>query len=438
MNKKGQFIKLYGALAVILIAVYLVLIFHYLGSVDNKQLNLVQVNDIVKTVEENWELLSTNNEGNSVDLIKTIETTDSMNSLNYAITTITGDILSKTPNSNYHSLNQSITNRDTIIDLNVDNQPVGKVIIENDTGHQLREIQHKLEGIGILFVVVIAIIEVVYLMLLYHNIIKPFELLKNFATSVAIGNYDLPLKMDRNNLFGAFTESFDIMREELMISKERERKIAQSKKELVASLSHDIKTPVASIKAIAELMQAQGKDEQTSKQIQIIETKADQIELLINNLFHSALEEMNELKVETTEENSSILKDMILTSDFYKKVRDFTIPECLIYCDKLRMQQVVDNIINNSYKYANTELTIHCEILDKRLLLTIQDYGKTSIETEVPLLCEKFFRGSNTNGKTGSGIGLYISKYFMNKMNGNLEVQQNKDGFMVLLTICMP
>ena len=60
--------------------------------------------------------------------------------------------------------------------------------------------------------------------------------------------------MDRENVFGAFTESFDLMRHELRRARERERRASQSKKELVAKLSHDIKTPIASIRAVAEVM----------------------------------------------------------------------------------------------------------------------------------------------------------------------------------------
>ena len=86
------------------------------------------------------------------------------------------------------------------------------------------------------------------------TVFKPFKKLQSFAVNVARGNLDIPLKMDKNNPFGAFTESFDIMREELAAARQSEYAANRSKKELVASLSHDIKTPVASIKAVSELM----------------------------------------------------------------------------------------------------------------------------------------------------------------------------------------
>ena len=77
-----------------------------------------------------------------------------------------------------------------------------------------------------------------------RNILKPFCKMKEFAGRIAMGDLDSPLEMERSNLFGAFTESFDIMREELRASKARETELKRKEKELVAELSHDLKTPI--------------------------------------------------------------------------------------------------------------------------------------------------------------------------------------------------
>ena len=90
---------------------------------------------------------------------------------------------------------------------------------------------------------------------LSRNVITPFRKMQRFAGRVAEGRLDEPLAMDRDNLFGAFSESFDIMREELSASKQRELALQKKERELVASLSHDLKTPVTGIKLAAELLQ---------------------------------------------------------------------------------------------------------------------------------------------------------------------------------------
>ena len=99
---------------------------------------------------------------------------------------------------------------------------------------------------------------ILLIFLIWYFYIRPFNKLSSFASSVSKGNLDVPLNMDRHNYFGAFTESFDRMREELKQSSEREAAANRSKQELVAEISHDIKTPVATIKATCEVKKISG------------------------------------------------------------------------------------------------------------------------------------------------------------------------------------
>ena len=108
-------------------------------------------------------------------------------------------------------------------------------------------------------------------------VIKPFKKLKGFAVRIAAGNLDFPLEMDRINLFGAFTESFDVMRDELKRSRIAEARAEAEKRELVAELSHDIKTPVASIKAASELGLLLADSDKVKDNYQNIIYKADQV-----------------------------------------------------------------------------------------------------------------------------------------------------------------
>ena len=253
--------------------------------------------------------------------------------------------------------------------------------------------------------------------------------------NVARGNLDIPLKMDKNNLFGAFTESFDIMREELALARQSEYAANRSKKELVASLSHDIKTPVASIKAVSELMLMRADDEKVIKQLNTIYSKAEQINLLVTDMFHATLEELQELKVTVTEELSGVLNGMIANVNYDDQISCDPIPECIILTDVMRLQQVLDNILSNSYKYAGTSVTITSQITHTHLEIDIMDYGNGINKDELPLVFNKFYRGNNVEGKSGSGLGLYISKYLMQKMQGNIECHNREDGFTVSLKI---
>lgn len=270
-------------------------------------------------------------------------------------------------------------------------------------------------GLGLLFVV-------------WYLFVRPFSDLKVFAEHVSKGNLDVPLKMRKRNYFGAFTESFDRMREELKRASDRENEANRSKKELVAELSHDIKTPVATIKATCEVMEVKYKDPDVLEKVEVIKSKANSVDQLIDNMFKATLEDLEELKVEPAEESSRILSDMISELRFYGTVETKNeVPECLILADKLRLEQVIDNIAGNSFKYAGTPLEIEFSSQEGEVHVLFMDRGPGVPEEEISLLTSKFYRGSVSAGKDGSGLGLYLASVFMERMGGGLEVR-NRDG----------
>jgi len=287
-------------------------------------------------------------------------------------------------------------------------------------------------------IIVLAIAGISLYLYCEKNILSPFRSLKHFTRRIAAGNLDIPLEMDKNNLFGAFTESFDIMREELKKARENERIADRSKKELVASLSHDIKTPIASIKAVTELMLVVAQNESREneiKQLEIINAKAEQINSLITNIFHSTLHELQELSVTNAEAPSTAIINIINNADFEKRVKPFFIPSCLIVADLLRLQQVFDNIFANSYKYAGTDIDIKASISENSLIIEVMDFGAGVAQDELPLIMNKFFRGKNTETKSGYGLGLYIAKNLLAQMGGDIQCENHADGFVVRIVI---
>ena len=94
------------------------------------------------------------------------------------------------------------------------------------------------------------------------------------------------------------------------------------------------------------------------KQLNTIYSKAEQINLLVTDMFHATLEELQELKVTVTEELSDVLDGMIANVNYDDQINCDPIPECIILTDVTRLQQVLDNILSNSYKYAGTAVTI--------------------------------------------------------------------------------
>lgn len=268
-----------------------------------------------------------------------------------------------------------------------------------------------------------------------RRILFPFRKLQGFARAVAAGNLDLPLRMDKGGVFGAFTESFDLMREQLKTARENERNADQSKKELVASLSHDIKTPVASIKAATEFMLVTQRDEKDRRQLIRIGEKAEQINTLVTNLFSATLEELQQLSVTVKEIQSTEISRLILRADDKGRIQPFVIPDCIVRCDTVRLQQVFDNIIGNSYKYADSDMTVDSQIDGYNLNITIRDFGPGVAKDELPLIAGKYYRGKNAADKSGYGLGLFIAKTLLTQMSGSLRCENRPGGFAVILSL---
>lgn len=382
----------------------------------------VAVNECMHSIQNNW-----NN----------IKDYDNSSEFDYVVLDLNGDVLYKTKSGLSENISDAISHRDTVIDILVENKIVGKLVLYNDESSILES--QKLSMIIILIGVVIIqmAIYIGYIAYIDYTMLSPFTQLKGFAERVAGGNLDVPLEMDKQNIFGAFTESFDLMRSELKRARIAEAQAVASKKELVAKLSHDIKTPVASIKATCELGNAITHDEKVKHSYMQIIQKADQINTLVTNLFTATLEELEQLSVDAVDTSSLDIKKLLENSDYLKRSTIPSIPECLIYVDKLRLQQVFDNIFSNSYKYANTEMNVSISKEDKFLKIEIEDYGDGVKEDELLLLKEKYKRGDNSRNIEGVGLGLYISNYFMEKMNGELILNNSEKGFAVIVLIAL-
>lgn len=355
----------------------------------------------------------------------------------YAVIDNYGRLIYQSADNIPTTVHDSIRSHDAALDVTVDDLPRGKVLISTNYNRLLSEQRKEMIFTAALMLTVLIVLAVFYILYLDRSILRPFQKLKDFSRHIALGNLDVPLPMDRNHAFGAFTESFDIMREQLAEAKQKEAAANLSKKELVASLSHDIKTPVTSIKLVSELLLATVKEDPTSEKLRIIYQKAEQIDQLISNMLHATLEDLGELQINLSEESSSILELMIHNADYFGRVTMAPAPGCILMMDPLRMEQVLGNIISNSYKYADTPIEITNELIDGYLRMEIRDFGPGVSEEDLPKLFSKFFRGSNsqTRKSTGSGLGLYISRYLMEKMQGSIQYYNRQDGFSVELLI---
>lgn len=389
-------------------------------SPKEKEQDAVLINTLVNQIQNHWD-----------DLAGYHDQTH----LAYVVLDQSGTVLFASDDDISTTVNEAIRHQDTILDVAVNESIVGKIIIANQSCQLLEAWRQRILVITAVSLIIQIMMMIIYLGYLRYTIIQPFQRLKAFAQRIADGNLDVPLTMDRHNVFGAFTESFDIMRFELKRSRQAEAQANASKKELVAKLSHDIKTPVASIKATAELGSALCDDDKLKQQFTQIMQKSDQINTLVTDLFTATLQELDQLSITPIDMVSERLITMLENADYLNRARLPMIPAVLLYADPLRLQQVLDNIFANSYKYADTPIHIQVKETKQYLILEIEDEGGGVANEELAWLKEKFRRGANSEHIEGAGLGLYVSDTIMKEMKGELIVENGIHGLKVSVKI---
>ena len=275
----------------------------------------------------------------------------------------------------------------------------------------------------------------------YIRIIRPFRQMEEFADEVARGNLDLPLRMERQNLFGSFTWAFDCMREELKAAREREARAIEKNRTMIATISHDIKTPVAGIRAYCEgLEQALDSTmERRQRYLKVIMKKCDEVTGLTNDLFLSAIHDMERLNVDA---KSVPLRKIFreIGQMLGRETLDISeeIPDTPIMADTARLLQIMENLIGNARKYAQgTPIHVRFMEEDKVLVCEVFDTGEGIPEEDMPFVLQKFYRGKNGLNQPGAGLGLYICKTLMEQMGGSLSLE-NQEGLHVYLKFCIP
>ncbi len=397
------------------------LFFFALQDTENRQ-DMILINEAVQSIQNSW---------------NTLEMYEDKTGLDYVVLNQKGTVVFRTKSGLNESIHSAVLHGDTILDLYTGDLVIGKILLNNRSLLIFQSQKRSLICILSLLIFLQDGLCIGYTFYLNRTIIHPFQKLKGFAERIADGNLDIPLAMDRQNLFGAFTESFDLMRSELKKAQKAEAKANADKKELVAKLSHDIKTPVASIKAASEVGAALTAEERTRENYLRIIQKADQINTLIHNLFSATLEELKQLSVTPEDLESKELNRLLENADYLHRSRIPVIPDCLFYADRLRLQQVLDNLFSNSYKYADTEILLSVSKDKQHLFIQMEDYGGGVPVEELPLLKEKFKRGSHTEHTEGAGLGLYISDHFMKEMQGELILQNGIHGLRVTVVLSL-
>ena len=306
-----------------------------------------------------------------------------------------------------------------------------------------RQCDRKLKNSTDLRYIAIAVIAVVIVngavIYIWVGIIKPFRKLERYADKIAAGEFDTALDYERTNYFGKFTWAFDNMRREIIKARSCEREAIENNKTMIATLSHDIKTPVASISTYTEALTNglyDGRDEMY-EYLGVISKKCAELTALTNDMLTHAISELGALKMQPEETDLyTILSQAVDEYDHggSSKVIKPMFP-AQVFADRKRLLQLAGNLITNAKKYAGGRLDISITKKEGRFDIHFCDHGGGVPDEELPFLFDKFYRGSGSKEQSGSGLGLYIVRYIAQQSHGDAYAKNNDNGLEVIVSL---
>lgn len=278
------------------------------------------------------------------------------------------------------------------------------------------------------------------------RIIKPFHALEKVPLELSKGNLSAPLQEQKTKYFGKFIWGMNLLREKLEERRRRELKFHREQKMKLLTLTHDIKTPLSVIKLNAQALE-KGLYQDAEKRQQAagnIYQKTVEIEDYLTTMNELSKDDFLELKVDVQE---VYLSEVLETLRRYYKDKlsqlhiGFNMGEYqnfLVKADTERLLEVLQNIIENAIKYGSgKEIGISISKEEDCVLITVENTGADLPAEELPHLFDSFYRGSNAGSQEGSGLGLYICRKLMHKMNGDVFLKQEENLFSVTVVVGM-
>ncbi len=323
---------------------------------------------------------------------------------------------------------------------------------DNDTAETTRELWETgvffLLGLAILLILLIGL----YLSrMISRQILEPLTALSQAAAAIRGGNLDVPLTVQTQDELGETCRDFDRMRQELRAARLQQQKYDQNRKELIAGISHDLSTPLTTLKGYASGI-LDGIADTPDKQHHYIERiyqAACSMEKLTESLFLLSKLDLGHVPftweivslqryfADFVEENRAALAERGLIVDFQSDAAP-----AMARIDRRQFQRVVENLLGNSLKYKREEkaaVEIHLAAAPDApgtLSLRFIDHGIGVDASELPRIFESFYRTdtARTNVARGSGLGLAIVHRIIQEMQGTIRAEGTPGGG---LTICI-
>ena len=284
----------------------------------------------------------------------------------------------------------------------------------------------------------------------FRKIEKPLDILVSGVHEIRDGNLEYRINYHVKDEFLPVCEDFNHMAERLQQSVELTQREERSRKELIAGISHDLRTPLTSIKAYIEglLEGVANTPERRQKYMKTILTKANDIDRMVDKLFLFSKLDLGDSPFypESLSVAETIKSLLSSNADEYAKhgmtvTTDDIPPECTVCADPVQFRNAVTNLLENSLKYKDSqEVHVHISCIENErdVTISVEDDGPGVPEDTLPKLFDVFYRSdpSRSNPQKGSGLGLAITAKILERFGGSVRAENCKPkGLRILLTI---
>ncbi len=276
------------------------------------------------------------------------------------------------------------------------------------------------------------------------GVFYPIRQLNHAMSCIAKGNFDYALQIEENNgEIEQLYKSYEDMRLKLKEASEEKIQNEKQNRELISNITHDLKTPITSIKGYVEgiIDGVADTPEKMNRYIKTIYTKANEMDRLINELTYYSGIDSNRIpyhfqRINVSDYFNDCVEDVGLdleSKNIKLNYSNLLTEETRIIADPEQLKKVINNIIGNSIKYLDKDRAgeIDIRLLDEvdAIRVEIEDNGKGIAAKDLPNIFERFYRtdSSRNSAQGGSGIGLSIVKKIIEDHGGYIWATSKVD-----------
>jgi len=271
--------------------------------------------------------------------------------------------------------------------------------------------------------------------LLATNITQSLTRLQEGAAQLATGNFSARVKVDEVDEFSEVADAFNMMADELQNSFAQQKELEQMRRNLVAAVSHDLRTPLTSVRAMVEALadDVVTEPEAVQRYYTNILSQTKSLSNLIDDLFELSQLETEQIQLQLEPVNlNDLLSDVLESMQAQARNKGLTLNGVFspnlpnIQAEMLKIQRVLYNLLQNAIRHtpAGGTITLTTQVVPHGVQVDVADTGPGICAEDLPHIFDQFFRGEKSRSREtgGAGLGLTISKRIVEAHHGQIWV----------------